>query len=55
MADNLALKGNEARYAMRYMRLKLGRRTSPDMKPATAVRSCPTVSVEHRSSVSSTD
>jgi hypothetical protein len=32
MADNLALKGNEAQYAMRYMRLKLGRRTSPAMR-----------------------
>jgi hypothetical protein len=32
MADNLALRGNEAQYAMRYMRLKLGRRTSPAMK-----------------------
>ena len=32
IADNLALRGNEARYAMRYMRLKLGRRTSPAMK-----------------------
>jgi hypothetical protein len=28
MADKLALKGNEAQYAMRYMRLRLGRRTA---------------------------